>query len=276
MLWTIAAALLTIALAYLGFGIFLHLRQERILFHPSKEMLCDPSVAGLPFERCLFKASDGAELEGWLIPTDGKPLRTVLFCIGNAGNISYYLETASVFHSLGCELLLFNYRSYGGSKGPFPSEEGVCLDAEAAWDFLVKERGVPESQIALVGRSLGGGVACELAMRRNVRALVLESTFKSIPSMAAELYPIYPASLLARIKFDNISKVAKLKCPCLIVHSFEDEIVPHRHGKDLFKACSGEPKAFISLSGPHNDCYFVSQASYGEALKSFLASNLKS
>lgn len=269
MLW-LTAAVLTLALAYLGFGAFLYFRQERILFHPSREMLCDPSSAGLPFERCSFNAADGAKLEAWLIPAEGKALCTVLFCIGNAGNISYYLETASCFHSLGCELLLFNYRSYGGSSGPFPSEKGVCLDAEAAWDFLVEERGVPESRIALIGRSLGGGVACELAMRRNVQALVLESTFKSIPAMAAELYPVYPSALLARIKFDNLAKVEKLKCPCLIVHSFEDEIVPCRHGKKLFKASSSPSKSFISLTGPHNGCYFVAKSSYVKALKGFL------
>lgn len=274
LLW-LAMAVFAAALAYLVSGAILHLRQERIIFHPSKEMLCDPAVAGLPFERCLFESSDGVKLEGWLIPAGDKPLCTVLFCIGNAGNIANYLETACVFHSLGCELFLFNYRGYGGSAGGFPSEEGVYLDAEAAWDFLVKARGVPEGRIAIVGRSLGGAVACELAMRRDVRALVMESAFKSIPAIASELYPLYPASLLAKFKFDNLSKAARLKCPCLVVHSFEDELVPYRHGKALFKACSGMPKAFVALTGSHNACYFVSQASYTAALKGFLKANFQ-
>lgn len=273
----LATSVIAIATAYVVFGLFLYIRQERILFHPSKETLCDPSTAGLPFEACRFKASDGVELEGWLIPAESKdkPLCTVLFCIGNAGNISYFLETASAFHSLGCETLLFNYRGYGESGGGFPTEEGVYLDAVAAWDFLVKERGVPESRIAVVGRSLGGGVAMELAMRRNVKALVLESTFKSVPAMAAELYPIYPASMLARIKFDNLSKIGRLKAPCLVIHSFEDEIIPYRHGKELFAACSGAPKSFLLLTGSHNDCYFVAQGSYLDALKVFLESSFK-
>ena len=264
--------ILILILAYLSFGLLIYSRQERILFHPSKDMLCDPASAGLPFEKCSIKSAGGPQLEAWFIPAKEKPRRTILFCIGNAGNISHYLETASVFHKLDCELLLFNYRDYGNSEGPFPSEEGICLDAVAAWDYLAKERGIPEERIVPVGRSLGGGVACELASRRKARALILESTFKSVPAMAAELYPLYPANLLAKIKFDNLSKVASLDCPTLIIHSIEDEIIPYRHGKTLFKASAGKPKSFMSLSGPHNDCYFVTQSSYEEALKGFLNS----
>ena len=270
---TIAAALAFALLAlYVGAGLWIYLRQERVLFHPSKEMLCDPSSAGLAFEQCSFRSADGMELEAWFIPAD-RPRCCVLFCLGNAGNISYYLETASEFHSLGCDLLLFNYRGYGNSGSghdAFPSEAGVYLDAEAAWDYLVNARGIPAERILLAGRSLGGGTACELALRRPVKALLLESTFKSIPSMAQELYPLYPSALLARIKLDNLAKIPRIGIPTLIAHSFEDELVPHRHGKELFKLSGGSPKGFITLSGSHNDCYFASSASYHAALERFI------
>jgi len=256
---------------YLGFGALIFLFQGRIVFRPSSESLCDPGDAGLAFEDCRFKTKDGVELRGWFIPAE-KPLCNVLLCAGNAGNMSYYLETALDFHETGCSLLLFNYRGYGPGGGPFPTEEGVCLDAEAAWDYLVKERGAAPESIAVVGRSLGGGVACELALRRNPKALVLESTFKSIPAMAAELYPLYPSKLLARVKFDNISKVPRVKCPTLVIHSPFDELIPYRHGKALFKASGGEPKSFLTLSGPHNECYFCAEGVYKAGLRSFLAS----
>ncbi len=257
---------------YVIFGLLIFLGQGRMVFRPSSESLCDPSDAGLAFESCRFKAADGVELQGWLIPAEN-PVCTVLFCAGNAGNISYYLETALAFRSIGCSLLLFNYRGYGPGGGPFPTEEGVCLDAEAAWDFLVKGKGVPPEGIAVVGRSLGGGVACELALRRKPRALVLESAFKSVPAMAAELYPLYPSRLLARIRFDNISKVPRIGCPTLVVHSPFDELIPYRHGKELFKASGGEPKSFLTLTGSHNDCYFCSEEAYTAKLKEFLASS---
>jgi len=256
---------------YLGFGALIYLFQGRIVFRPSSESLCDPGDAGLAFEDCRFKAKDGVELRGWFIAAE-KPLCCVILCGGNAGNMSYYLETALDFNEIGCSLLLFNYRGYGPGGGPFPSEEGVCLDAEAAWDYLVKERGTPPESIAVVGRSLGGGVACELAMRRELKALVLESTFKSIPAMAAELYPFYPSKLLAKINFDNISKAPRVKCPTLVVHSPFDELIPYRHGKALFKALGCQPKRFLTLSGPHNECYFCAEGVYKAGLKSFLES----
>lgn len=270
MIWLAATAIAAI-LAYLGLGTVLYLRQEKTLFHPSKEELCDPASVGIPFEKASFASADGARLSGWLMnPPAGGDGRFVLFCLGNGGNISFYLETALFLRSLGCGALFFNYRSYGSSGGPFPTEKGVCEDAEAAWDFLAKERGVPASRIVLIGRSLGGGVACELALRREVQALVLESTFLSIPAMAAKLYPVYPSSLLARIKFDNAAKAAKIECPCLVVHSFEDELIPHWHGKALFNALGSERKSFLSLTGSHNGCYFESRESYAKALASFL------
>jgi fermentation-respiration switch protein FrsA (DUF1100 family) len=168
-------------------------------------------------------------LKGWFIPAPDSAApssRTILFCCGNAGNVSYFLETAGLFRSLGCSTLLFNYRGYGTSQEVPPSEPGLYLDAEAAWDYLVETRKIPAGRVVPVGRSLGGGVACELALRKRPSALVLESTFASIPAMASALYPVFPGKLLSRIAFDNLAKAPSLDCPVLLFHSFEDESCP--------------------------------------------------
>lgn len=271
MVLTAATFFISAIALYMAFGLLICLMQAKLVFMPGRGCPCDPSHIGLAFEDCIFKSADGTELRGWFVPAQN-PVCTILFCHGNAGCISNYLDTVEAFNSIGCDLFIFNYRGYGTSQYTAPTEEGVCMDAEAAWNYLTEGRGIPEGNILLVGRSLGAAVATELAVRRRPRAIVLESPFLSIPHMAAKLYPIYPSRFLARIKFDNLSKIPSVDCPTLIVHSPEDEIVPFSHGQALFRASGSSSKSFLTLAGPHNDCYFVSGDSYTDGLRTFVNS----
>ncbi len=133
---------------------------------------------------------------------------TVLFFHGNAGNISDRLDTISIFHRLGLNTFLIDYRGFGNSEGS-PDEAGTYADAEAAWRYLVLDRGIDKDSLVFFGRSLGGGVAAFLASRHRPRAMVLESTFTSCPDLASDLYPLIPRSLIS-IGYDNLSRVAQL------------------------------------------------------------------
>jgi hypothetical protein len=192
----------------------------------------------------------------------------VLFFHGNAGNISHRLDSLSVFHRLGFNTLIFDYRGYGQSEGS-PSEDGIYRDAEAALTYLREDRGIPLKTIVYFGRSLGGSVAAWLAARTSPGALIVESSFTSAPDMAAQLYPLLPARMLTRLRYNTLEYLTRVTCPVLIIHSAEDEIIPFQHGQRLF-AAAPEPKRFLEIHGDHNMGFLNSGPRYEQGLQEFL------
>jgi hypothetical protein len=254
-------------LAYVILALVLSLRQERMIFFPDSAVTGTPAAAGLPFERVVFTAADGVRLTGWYLPAPGAAV-TVLFCHGNGGNIGYLLETAKLYTRLGHNLFLFDYRGYGESEGS-PDEEGLYRDAEAAWQYLVRSRGVPPASMVVHGRSLGGAVAAWLARRHVPDALILESSFTSLGDVAASAYPLLPVRWMLRHEFPTREHLREVRSPVLVVHSPEDEIVPFAHGEALYAAATG-PREFLRLRGGHNDGVLVSAAAYEEGLRAFI------
>ncbi len=125
----------------------------------------------------------------------------------------------------------------------------------------------------LFGRSLGAAVAAHLAASRRPGALIMESSFTSVPDLAAKFYRIYPVRWLSRFRYDAMADLGAVDCPVLIVHSRNDEIIPFSHGRALFEAAR-EPKAFLELSGGHNDGFLLSGSSYTDGLEAFLRQHL--
>ena len=265
---------LTAVGVYVGLGLVLFMLQSRLLYFPnipSRTIYATPTAIGLGFERVQFTTEDGINLDGWFVPARNAR-GVVLFFHGNAGNISHRLDSLKIFNGLGLSTLIFDYRGYGRSEGA-PSEDGTYRDAEAAWRYLTETRKVPDEQIVLFGRSLGGAVAAHLARQRRPRALILESVFTSVPDIAAHHYRIFPVRVLSRFAYDTREFVRTVRCPVLIVHSRDDDIIPFQHGRDLFDAAS-EPKRFLELRGGHNDGFFVSGRSYIDGLDAFLTDHL--
>src|SRR4051794_25352543 len=144
-------------------------------------------------EEARFQTPDGARLNGWFAPALN-PRAVVLFCHGNAGNVAYNRQVIDLFRDhLNTSVLVFDYRGYGKSDGT-PNEAGVLDDARAARRWLATHCGVKEPDIVLVGHSLGGGVAVDLAARDGARGLVLWNTFTSLPDVAANIFhvPVRP------------------------------------------------------------------------------------
>ncbi len=258
-------------LVYLGLGLALFLFQSHLIFFPdmpSRALSVTPERAGLAYESVEIVAEDGVRLHGWWLPAGPEARAVLLFFHGNAGNISHRLASLKIFADLGLDVLIVDYRGYGRSEGEV-SEEGTYLDAEAAWRHLVDGLGVPPERIVLFGRSLGAAVAAQLASRHRPGALILESGFTSVPDLAQQLYPIYPAHLLARYRYATKEYLEMVRSPVLIVHSQNDEIIPFEHGRALFAAVPG-PKTFLELRGGHNDGFLVSRRTYVEGLDGFL------
>ena len=248
--------------------------QPRLLYYPnvpSRNVDVTPASVGLDFEPIQFSTSDGVTLDGWFVPKDGAS-HVLLFFHGNAGNISHRIESLQAFHALGFASLIFDYRGYGRSDGK-PSEHGTYRDAEAAWRYLTVERKILPRHIVLLGRSLGAAVAARLASQHAPAVLVIESTFTSLPDLAAEIYWFVPARLLARYQYPVARYLRAITSPVLVVHSRDDEVIPFAHGQRLFEAANA-PKRFLEIRGTHDGGFYETGQDYTEALTTFLTQHL--
>ncbi len=242
--------------------------QARLVYFPMKALVATPAAIGLAYEDVLLETGDGAALHGWYLP-GRDDARTLLFLHGNAGNISHRLDSLRVFHELGLNVLIIDYSGFGQSGGT-PGERQTYEDARLAWQYLTDTRGVVPERIVIFGRSLGSGVATWLATQETPGGLILESPFTSVPALARKYYPIFPMRWLARIRYDNASRLPTVRCPVLIAHSRDDELVPIAHGRELFRLAR-EPKSFLEMRGSHNDGFIVSGHNYRAGLAQFLS-----
>ena len=253
--------------------LILYFSQSRLFYYPnlpSRVIMATPDQIGLSFETLAFTTDDDITLHGWFLPVE-KPRATLLFFHGNAGNISHRLDSLEIFHRLGLAVLIFDYRGFGQSEG-WPTEPGNYRDAEAAWRFLTEQMKLPPGEILLFGRSLGAAIAAHLASRHPIKGLILESAFTSVPDMAADLYPLFPVRSLSRFQFDTRAYLESVTCPVLVVHSPDDEIIPFKHGRQLFQAAR-QPKQFLEISGSHNQGFLQSGNSYREGLERFITTS---
>jgi uncharacterized protein len=274
MLLTLA---IMIASAYALLATFLFFAQSQLVYFPQtgRDFIATPEQRGLPYESVIIPTEDGLKLHGWFVPAHAAmgTAGTVLFFHGNAGNISHRIDYLSMFHRLGYQTFIFDYRGYGQSSGA-PSESGTYIDAQAAWDYLVEEKSIQPDSIALFGESLGGAVAAWLAARERPALLVLASVFTSLPDMAAKIYPFLPVRLLSRFNYNTLEYLESVACPVFIAHSPQDEIVPFAQGRALYEAAP-EPKEFLELEGGHNDGFVFMREAWVRALSKFMALSLR-
>ncbi len=259
--------LIACPILYLLVLLVVYVLQDRLIFIPFREINSTPAMAGWEFEDLLLPTEDQAVVSAWWIPAPSER-GVLLYCHGNAGNISHRLAATAIFRDLGLSVLLFDYRGYGKSKGIL-SEQGTYRDAETAWNYLIEVKKRRPKQILLFGKSLGGAIAAEMALRHRPGGLILQSSFTSLPDMAAGLFPLMPARYLVKYKYATEEKIGSIACPTLIVHSQEDEIVPFAQGRILF-AKAAEPKRFLTIQGDHNQGFLTSGDTYRKGISDFL------
>ena len=265
--------LVSIAVGYGALAAILYVFQPRFVYFPEmgRKDSITPATLRLPFEEVRIATADGERLSGWFVPAPGARA-TVLFFHGNAGSIAHRVDWLPMFRQLRLSALLFDYRGYGASTGA-PTEAGTYADADAAWRYLTETRKIPAARIVLFGESLGGAVAAHLAARTQPAALVLHSAFTSAPDLASDIYPFLPARLLSRFRYATLEAVQATRCPLLVAHSPQDEIVPVAHGRRLFQAAAG-PKQFLELAGSHNNGFIFTRAEWVREFDDFLTRHL--
>lgn len=266
------AALLGWAVAvYAGVALYLYVFQARYVYFPqlpSRSVTDTPADIGLAFEAVSLGTRDGETLAGWYIPAPAAR-GALLYLHGNGGHIGHRLDQIEVFHRLGLDVLIIDYRGYGASSGR-PSEDGTYLDALAAWNHLTQERRIAPERIVVFGESLGGAIAAWLAARHTPAGLILYASFSSVADLARALFPMYPAWLV-RYRYDTRAALDRVSCPLLILHSPADEIIPFSHGQALL-AAAHEPKRLVELRGGHNDALLLSREIYAREIDAFLTS----
>jgi len=242
----------TVAVAYLTMVVLLMIFEESMIFFPSPYPKGNWKALAIPFEDAEFQAADGTRLHGWYVPHE-HPTATVLFLHGNAGNITHRAAILERLHEVaGASVLILDYRGYGRSEGK-PSGKGIVSDARAARAWLAKKEKIPEREIVMMGESLGGGVAVDLAADDGARALVLISTFNSLTDVAAYHYPMFPVRWLMRTRLDSEEKIANYRGPLLQFHGRTDTIIPFQYGKKLFDAANEPKELVVSERHDHND-----------------------
>lgn len=248
------------------FVLYIRYLEYRSIFYPSRKILATPADIGLSFEDVYLKTQDGITIHGWFVPSTGAKA-TLIFLHGNAGNIGDRLEKIQIFQGLGLNVFIIDYRGYGKSEGR-PTEAGIYKDALAAYDHLLSRRDVDPKRVIAYGASLGGTAAVDLATKRRLYALIVDSSFTNAVDMAKRIYPFIP-SFLVGIKMDNIGKIKTITIPKLFIHSKDDEIVPLELGRRLFEAAA-PPKEFLEITGGHNEGYSESQEKIIRGMELFL------
>ena len=248
----------------------IQLTERSLIFFPEKELWAFPSNVGMQYQDIYLRNSDGITIHGWFIP--GREKTVMLFFHGNGGNISHRIEKIRLLCYPEISSLMIDYNGYGRSHGE-PSEQACYLNALASWEYLTQERHTDPMQIILFGESLGGAVAIDLAMKKDVRAIILESTFTTIDIVIERFVPGIEGHLKG--KFDSLSKISSVHVPLLMLHGDEDELVPYELGQKLFKSAN-EPKVFFTIKGAHhNDTYDKGGKPYFQTIHQFIKQYIK-
>ncbi len=241
----IKITLITLGVFYATALAGVYLMQRQLQYFPSRSDPAPQSLGLTGVARQTLTTHDGETLVLWYSPPAGdRPV--ILFFHGNAGSIADRADRMSFYRSRGFGAAFLSYRGYGGSTGTI-TEPGLIIDAQAAYDHL-RGLGIPAERVAVVGESLGTGVAVQLAARNPVAALVLEAPFSAAVDVAGLTYPWLPVRLLMKDQFRSQDQIGKVTAPLLILHGTADRVIPVTFGRRIF-AAANDPKTFLTL-GP--------------------------
>jgi pimeloyl-ACP methyl ester carboxylesterase len=217
---------------------WMYATQSAQIYYPTP-----PSAA--PGAQVLWVESSGERIKVWVVSRPGP--KALLYFGGNAEDVALNID---VFADAIPDRSLFfvNYRGYGGSSGR-PSEDGLVADALAVFDHV---RG-HHSQIAVMGRSLGSGVAMQLAAERPVERLVLVAAFDSLVNVARKYFWWLPVDLLLRDRYESARHARAVTAPALLLIAGEDEIIPRARSEALARAFApGQVQVVIVPAVGHN------------------------
>ena len=258
--WAAIGSLLKACAAVLvGVPLAAYLFQDRLIFHPQPS----PAVQVSGADQRFIEAPDGTRIHAWHVSgVPGAPL--ILYFGGNAEDVSWMARQARA-QIPGPSWLLVDYRGYGASEGK-PSERALVSDALAWYDFA--QATLAPKEVVVFGRSLGSGVAVQVAASRPVSRVILVAPYASLVGVAQHHYPFLPVRWLLRHRFDSGAAAPDIRAPLLCLVAERDEVIPIVHSKELFGAWAG-PKRWVELRGAGHNSTDEAPA-FWEAIKEFL------
>lgn len=262
----------SLIIAYLAICALLWAVQPRLIFFPQADLTLTPLDLELAYEEVRIPVGDG-HIYGWWLPNDAPQDLSLLYFHGNGGNISTNLQKAAAFQAQGFSVLLIDYRGYGHSSGPFPSEARLYADARAAWDYLTQTRSLPPQSILLFGHSIGAAVAIDLALAQpEAAALIAEGAFANLKTLARSAgYGWVPLDLLLTQRFENDRKVPHLQVPVLYIHGLDDDIVPPTSAAALYELTPTPKQLWLLEEAGHNNFLEAAGADrYGQKVWHYL------
>lgn len=259
---TMTRALLVLIGAVALVLVLVYLLQRFLIYLPYGEV---PRPAPAGAEEVEFTTEDGLTISGWFLASDvGEPRPAILVANGNAGNRAHRTPLGEALHAMGVNVLLFDYRGYGGNPG-IPAEEGLRMDAAAARRYLESRSDVDPSRIVYFGESIGAAVMVALAAEQPPAGLVLRSPFTSLADVGRIHYPWLPVALLLRDHYETTSTIGRVEAPLVVIAGSRDNIVPIAQSRAVFEAAPGR-KRFVEIRGAgHNDAeLFTGEELLGE------------
>ncbi len=244
---------------------------ERMLVYPVPPLeRSDWSAGAEMFDEVFFESADGTRLHGWYFDRPGAE-RAVLYFHGNGEQVADNAELIPLLaYKLQASVFLFDYRGYGKSAGK-PYEGGVIADGLAAQRWVAKRTSRQPSEVTLIGRSIGGGVAVACAAELGAETLILQSTFTRLTDAAAHHFPWLPVRLVMRNRYDSLARIQSYGGPLFMSHGVPDVVVPFEHGRRLFDSAPSARKEFFEMpERGHND---PQPRAYYDALVEFLDAN---
>jgi uncharacterized protein len=258
-----------IAAADIGRRVYRHTQ----IFCPEREptVSWDPADYGIPegaVQEHWIETSDGELLHAWYCRAK-KPVASGVFCHGNTGNLTTSADVIPHLLDAGFSVLFFDYRGFGRSSGR-PSVRGVISDGVTAARFheTIRPQGLPS---ILYGFSLGGAVAAQVIRRHPFDALILQSTFTSLPQITRVLFPRIPLHFFAGNLFDTIKVIRRLQVPLLVLHGTDDEVIPCWMADDIFDSCESPRRLHRVEGGMHKDLFVRDPDSLVWAISQFIA-----
>ena len=224
-----------------------------------------PHAASYPDDSSILKLTtrNGVRISAMYLPNPSARF-TILFSHGNGEDLGDVRGDLWRLNALGFAVLGYDYQGYGTSEGT-PSERHCYMDIDAAYEYLTGPLGVPPQRVILYGRSVGSGPSVDLATRRQVGGMILESAFTSVLACSRL------AGALPRDAFRNIDKIGSVRCPVLFIHGRRDWTVPFRVGRALFEAAPGPKRCLWVERAGHNDVERVGGERVNQAIRDFAA-----
>jgi hypothetical protein len=244
--------------------------QRRLMYFPTPGVPMPGEVGLTNVEQVTFETADGLRLTGWFVAASGSsPRGTVLVFNGNAGNRAHRGPLAAALRKHGLQVLLVDYRGYGGNPGA-PTEIGLAADSRAARAYLVGRPDVDASRLVYFGESLGTAVAVNLAIEHPPMALILRSPFTSMGDLGQRHYPFLPVRLLLRDRFAAIDQIHSIRVPLLVIAGGLDRIVPIEQSRRLYDAAMAPKTLVVIPHADHNDYELLAGDDMIEAIVRFL------